>query len=257
MDIQNVCSVVSNKKICGRFYHMALDAKAVAAKVQSGQFIHMRIQKGLEPFFRRPFSVFRAKKYVEILYEVVGPGTALLAERKKGDILDILGPLGNSFSMPGKNIKQVVMVAGGIGVAPFLSLADTLKNKKIKMVLLYGGKTRGHVFDMKAFKDNGCMVHVATDDGSVGKKGRVSVLYSKIEADAATTRVYTCGPRPMMADVQRFAKKYSLKGEASCEEVMACGLGACLGCIIKTTSGYKRVCYDGPVFDLQEVVFET
>ena len=108
---------------------------------------------------------------------------------------------------------------------------------------------------MKEFKGNGCKVYVSTDDGSVGTKGRVSKLFSKINKNPKTTFIYTCGPKPMMASVQAFAKKNKLQGQAACEEVMACALGACLGCSIKTTEGYKTVCYDGPVFDLNEVIF--
>jgi len=125
----------------------------------------------------------------------------------------------------------------------------------LDLILLYGARSAGHVFSMREFRRNGCRIHIATDDGSRGKKGRVSVLYPEIDPDPARTMIYTCGPRPMMADVQRVAAKYGLPAQASCEEVMACGLGACLGCVIKTTRGYQTVCQDGPVFDLREVIF--
>jgi len=254
-EIQNIYKVVSNEKLCPRFYRLCLDAKSIVKKIQPGQFIHIRVTDGLEPFFRRPFSVYRAKKHVEVFYEAIGPGTGILASKVKGDGLDVLGPVGNEFTLPPKDIKQVVMIAGGIGIAPFLILSDVLKKRKCEMILLYGGRTRGHVYKMKEFKDNGCKVYVATDDGSVGVKGIVSKLFPKIKTDSKTTMIYTCGPTRMMAAVQKFAKKHKLRGQAACEEVMACALGACLGCSIKTKSGYKTVCYDGPVFDLQEVVF--
>jgi dihydroorotate dehydrogenase electron transfer subunit len=254
--IQNVFKVVSNEKLCPRFYRLSIDAKPIVKNILPGQFVHIRTTEGFEPFFRRPFSVYRAQKYVEIFYEAVGPGTKQLADKKKGDEIDILGPLGNQFTLPGKDIKQVVMIAGGIGIAPFLALSDILKkNKKLELILLYGGRTQGHVYPMKEFKQNGCKTYVATDDGSVGKKGRVSVLFDKIKLNPDSTIVYTCGPNPMMAAVQEFAKKNNLRGEAACEEVMACALGACLGCSIKTTEGFKTVCYDGPVFDLGKVIF--
>ena len=108
---------------------------------------------------------------------------------------------------------------------------------------------------MGYFKNMGCKVFKATDDGSVGVKGRVSKLFSKIDSDPSTF-IYTCGPRPMMASVQEFARKHHLQGQASCEEVMACALGACLGCSTKTTQGFKTVCGDGPAFDLHELIFE-
>jgi len=267
--IQNVFKVVSNEKICPRFYRLCLDAclparqaKPILKFIKPGQFIHIKVSDGLEPFFRRPFSVYRAQKYVEILYEPIGMGTKIMATKKPGDMLDVLGPLGNWFSLPPKKTKQIVMIAGGIGVAPFLIFSDVLKRKErfqtvsYEMILLYGGRSGGHVFPMKEFKKNGCKVYVATDDGSVGLKGRVSQLYDKIKTDPQTTAVYTCGPSPMIASVQEFTKKHNLWCQASCEEVMACALGACLGCSIETISGYKTVCYDGPVFDIREVIFK-
>ncbi len=253
--VQQRVRVVDQKKVCPQFFRLRLDAGALAAKVLPGQFIHIRVNEGLEPFFRRPFSVHRADRYLEILYEVVGKGTAMLSQKKKNDVLDILGPLGNSFSLPPAGIKQAVMIAGGIGVAPFMILSDVLKKEKISMTLLYGGRTRGHVFAMSEFKRNGCRVHVATDDGSVGVKGRVPELFGRIEFDPARTFLYTCGPRPMMAAVQEFAVRRGLAGQVSCEERMACGLGACRGCVVRTRSGYQTACYDGPIFDLAEVIF--
>lgn len=255
--LQNIFKVASNEKLCPRFYRLCIDAKSIKGTVEPGQFVHIRTNDGYEPFFRRPFSVYRDKRYIEVFYEAVGPGTTIMSKMKKGDDIDMLGPVGTPFELPGKDIKQVVMIGGGIGIAPFLLLTDKLKRRKLDLVLLYGGRTRGHVYPMKEFKDNGCKVYVATDDGSVGKKGRVSELFSKIDTNPQSTMIYTCGPHAMMHAVQQFAKKHELKGQAACEEIMACALGACLGCSIKTTNGFKTVCYDGPVFDLQEIIFEN
>ncbi len=254
--LQNIFKVASNEKLCPKFYRLCIDAKPLKGKIKPGQFVHIRTNSGYEPFFRRPFSVYRDKRYIEVFYEAVGPGTTIMSQMKKGDDIDVLGPVGTPFDLPDKNIKQVVMIAGGIGIAPFMVLSDVLKKRKLEMIVLYGGRTRGHVYPMKEFKENGCKVHVATDDGSVGTHGRVSELFDKINLDPETTMVYTCGPTPMMAAVQKFARKHKLKGQAACEEIMACALGACLGCSIRTTNGFKTVCYDGPVFDLQEIIFD-
>jgi dihydroorotate dehydrogenase electron transfer subunit len=254
--IQNIYKVVSNEKLCPQFWRLVFDAPDLAKEVKPGQFVHIRTNEhGLEPFFRRPFSVYRSLKHVEVFYEAVGPGTQMLSTKKKGDSVDVLGPLGTPFVMPPDGIKQVVMIAGGIGVAPMLVLSDILKKKKSELVLLYGGRTRGHVYPMQEFKDNGVKVHIATDDGSIGFKGRVSGLFNKINLDPNVTFIYTCGPSPMMKAVQEFAGKNNLKGQAACEEIMACALGACLGCSIPTTNGFKTVCYDGPAFHLNEVIF--
>ena len=254
--IQNKFRIASNEKLSPRFYRLCLEAPAIVKNIQPGQFIHIKVSDHLEPFFRRPFSVYRAKKHVEIFYEPIGRGTAMLAHKKPGEWLDVLGPLGNKFSDPPAGIKQVVMIAGGIGIAPFLLLSDKLKGKKYELILLYGGRSKEHVYRMKEFKTNGCKMHITTDDGSVGLKGRVSKLYRKIDCNPKTTMIYTCGPHAMLASVKEFAEQHQLRCEASCEEVMACALGACLGCSIKTTKGYKTVCYDGPVFDIREVIFE-
>lgn len=254
--IQNIYKVVSNEQLCPQYWRLVFDAPQIIKTVKPGQFVHIRTNEaGLEPFFRRPFSVYRAQKHVEIFYDVKGPGTKLLSLKAKGDTLDILGPLGTGFVMPLQTTKQVVMIAGGIGVAPMLILSDLLKTLKYELVLIYGGRTRAHVYPLKEFKDNGVKVHIVTDDGSVGFKGRVSGLFDKIRIDPKTTFVYTCGPNPMMKAVQDFAGKNGLKGQAACEEIMACGLGACLGCSIETTKGFKTVCYDGPAFPLEEVKF--
>ncbi|OGX24513.1 MAG: hypothetical protein A2Y03_03420 [Omnitrophica WOR_2 bacterium GWF2_38_59] len=247
--------IISNEKLTSRFYRMSFDAGKTIGKVVPGQFIHVRINDMLDPFFRRPFSIFRAKENIEVLYEVVGDGTRILSSKKKGDVVDIIGPLGKGFRLPPKKIKQVVMIAGGVGVAPFLALSDELKKMNYELLLLYGGRTKEHIFNMKEYKANGCRVSVTTDDGSVGIKGRVSKLYSTIKDDPQTTYIYTCGPKPMMASVKEFAEKHGIDGQVSCEEVMACGVGVCKGCSTDTTSGYKTVCYDGPVFDIKDINF--
>ncbi len=234
---------------------MKIDAPSIAKITGPGQFVHIRVAQGLEPFFRRPFSVYRSNEYVEIFYDVVGKGTNILASKKQGDELDVMGPLGTPFTKPPKGMKNIVMIAGGVGAAPFQCLTDKWKDKGYKFILLYGGRTREHTFSMKGFKDNGCSIFIATDDGSVGEKGRVSVLFDRIKTGPADTFIYTCGPRPMIASVQKWASSKGFKGQASLEEVMACGLGACLGCATKTINGYKTVCHDGPVFDLHDVLF--
>ena len=254
LKVQNTFKIVSNEKISSKFRRMEITGDVKLSSFRPGQFVHVRVNEGLEPFFRRPFSVSRTKKHLEIFYEAVGYGTEILASKQKGSIIDVLGPLGTGFSMPPKGVKQVVMIAGGIGIAPFLMLSDKLKDKGYELVVIYGGRTKGHTFNMKAFKDNGCKVYVSTDDGSVGVKGNVSKLFSKIKIDPKTTFIYTCGPKPMMSAVQSFAVKNGLRGEASLEEVMACGTGTCLGCAIETVDGFKTVCHDGSVFGLGEII---
>lgn len=255
--IQHKLKIISNEKVTNKFYHLKLEGGAVARAAQPGQFVNLRVCDGLEPLFRRPFGVYRCQKDLEIFYEVRGGGTHILMGRKSGEIIDILGPLGKPFSQPPEKVKNVVMIAGGIGIAPLMALSDSLKDRGLNCVLLYGGRDKNYVFDLSAFEKNGCKIFVATDDGCVGQEGRVSVLFDKIPVHSESTFIYTCGPRPMMASVQQFAQEHNLKGECSCEEVMACGVGACLGCVIETINGYKTVCHDGPVFELNCVQFKV
>lgn len=253
--IQNTCRIISNFSVNGTYRKLVLDAPSLARAVRPGQFIQIRVSGGFEPLFRRPFSVFRAQHgRVEIFYDVVGSGTKILSLKKKGEALDVLGPLGRPFHMPGKDIEQIVFVAGGIGVAPFMIFSDVIRKHKAQKILLYGGRTKAHTFSLADFKKNGVKTFIATDDGSVGVRGRVSELFGRIE-NSPSTMIYTCGPRPMMAAVQKFTREHDLQGEASMEEVMACGLGACLGCSIPTEKGYKTVCHDGPVFPLEDLIF--
>lgn len=250
-------TILSVKKVCERFIQISLDAPQLAKEGRPGQFLNVRVSEELDPFFRRPFGIYRAHdNSVDMLIEIRGKGTAILSAKKSGDTLDILGPLGKSFSLPGEDIKNVVLIGGGIGVAPLLALAEALKSSGKKLSLLYGGRNKEYIFDLKYFKDAGCDVHVATDDGSAGIKGRVPALFDKISGDPKAAFIYTCGPDPMMKAVQAFAKERGINGECSCEEVMACGIGACLGCVVNTVNGHKTACHDGPVFDLGEVVFD-
>lgn len=253
--LQHNFKIISNEQVTKKFWHLKLDAGKFVDQIKPGQFVHVRISDQLKPFFRRPFSVLRSEQYLEILCDVVGLGTSILSNKKPGECLDILGPLGNSFTLPKKSIKNIYMIAGGVGVAPFLALTDKLKGKEFNLVLLYGGRTEEQIISTNDFVLNGCNVFISTDDGSLGVKGRVSELFEKINIDTKTTFIYTCGPKPMMASVKKFVAQNDLQAEASLEEVMACGIGACLGCATKTKDGYKTVCCDGPVFDIKNLEF--
>lgn len=256
LKVQRKYEILSNAKVTKKFFHLSLKAPtALLKKIKPGQFFHLRITDSLTPFFRRPFSVFRSQTSLDFLYEIVGPGTQLLSTKKKGDSIDCLGPLGKSFVLPLKKTEQVVLIAGGIGLAPMQVLSDHLKNTAHDVVLLYGGRSSGHVPSFREFIKNGCQVFVSTDDGSVGEKGRVDRLFKRINVNKKTF-IYTCGPKPMIASVNAFAKEYCFKGQASLEEVMACGVGICLGCSIKTAQGFQTVCDDGPVFNLEDLFFE-
>jgi dihydroorotate dehydrogenase electron transfer subunit len=194
---------------------------------------------------------------VEIIYEILGKGTQILAARKPGEFLDIIGPLGNGFdysrppakSTPAKNI----LIGGGIGVAPLVFLAEKLKLSK--PLVLMGARTKQQILCLQEFKVLGCTVKLATDDGSVGFKGRVTDLLRITLEQIKPLGLFSCGPHPMLKTVAQIAQENKISAQLSLEEHMACGIGACLGCAVLTKAGYKSVCKDGPVFHSEELVW--
>jgi dihydroorotate dehydrogenase electron transfer subunit len=243
--------VLDNSKINEVYWKITLKTKRIARLSRPGHFVNIRITQTSEPLLRRPFSVYRTQKdRLEVLYDVVGKGTGLLSRLKKGDEVDVLGPLGNGFSRPKK--KEVsILIGGGIGVAPLVCWDETFGAD----FFLMGHKTAGQVLPKTELKGRRGKKFVATDDGSAGKKGLVTdLLRSLLEKEKGRScRLYTCGPDVMMREVRKIAKRKGLPGELSTEETMACGIGACLGCMVKTKQGYVASCKEGPVFDFEEL----
>ncbi|MBU0758791.1 MAG: dihydroorotate dehydrogenase electron transfer subunit [Candidatus Omnitrophica bacterium] len=260
--------ILSNKEIAPGYFKMALDAPYIAKTAKPGQFVQVRCSDGFDPLLRRPLSIHRLKaqgsprlrsgqarlKGIEILYEVVGKGTKILSEKKDGNLVDILGPLGNGFTLPtALNLEpSAILVAGGIGVAPLVFLAEELAKKKIDTVVFIGARTKKFILCAKDFKKLGAGLQIATDDGSRGYKGFVSRLL-KLRAG---TKVYACGPRPMLECIAGMCIKENVECEVSLEEKMACGMGACLGCAVKVAGNeYKLACKDGPVFSANKIIW--
>jgi len=260
MIIQGKFKILSNKKVRGDYFKMAVCAPGIAQKAGPGQFVHLRCQNSVEPLLRRPFSFHHlSRNNFEILYKVVGRGTNLLAKRRKGDKIDVLGPLGNGFTTTRYTLhatrSKIILAAGGMGVAPLLALAEKLADRK-KIVVLLGAKTKGSVLCAGDFKKLSVKLQIATDDGSQGYRGFVTGLLKKLlrtTNDERRTTIYACGPKAMLKEIAQISRRFRMSAYASLEEDMACGVGACLGCAVKTTAGYKRVCKDGPVFNLQEI----
>ncbi|MDD5691181.1 MAG: dihydroorotate dehydrogenase electron transfer subunit, partial [Candidatus Omnitrophica bacterium] len=202
-----------------------------------------------------------SKSGVRLLYEVVGRGTQILSEKRPGDLLDIIGPLGNGFEYLRKTAKpdssQAVLVAGGMGVAPLVFLTE--KIKFISPLVLVGARKKEQVLCLREFKALGCKLIIATDDGSLGFKGKVTdllkeILLKKSPADRPIN-IYACGPQPMLKAVAQLSCENNIASQLSLERHMACGFGACLGCVVPTRAGYKRVCKDGPVFLGKELIW--
>lgn len=254
------CQIIENKETAPKYFLMKIDSPELAGRVVPGQFFHIKVADRLDIILRRPISMFDYNETsVSILYEVVGKGTALLSEKKPGEELDILGPLGNGFSMP-IDEKKIFIVAGGMGVASLFSLAKEIKKMKNKEIfVLMGANNKYKIICEDNFKKIGLAPEIATDNGSYGCKGLVTELFKKrVENhELKTIAVYGCGPHEMLKELSNILNGHNIKGELSMDTHMGCGMGVCLGCVIKTRDGkYKRVCKDGPVFKADEIVWE-
>jgi dihydroorotate dehydrogenase electron transfer subunit len=220
------------------------------------------VAESLYPFLRRPMCFERIlPDGVQILYKVEGEGTALLARMVPGQHVSVQGPLGNGFPI-NDGFKRHIIVAGGIGVAPFPALAEALVNRlDVRPEVLLAARTSPMILCAQEFRDLGCSVTIATDDGSAGFKGYASDLLAQAKPDASC-RIYACGPMVMMRAVSRVALAAGADCLVSLEAQMACGDGACLGCVIESTREVEgermvRVCLEGPVFDTRDIDWDA
>ncbi|MFH1245248.1 MAG: dihydroorotate dehydrogenase electron transfer subunit [Candidatus Omnitrophota bacterium] len=282
--IQGKFKILSQQKAGPECFKMSIFAPAIARCACPGQFVHLRCQEGPEPLLRRPLSFHRIyQDKFEVLYRIAGRGTALLAKKQEGDTIDVIGPLGKGFVFPStvhrepqtanRKPQTAILVAGGMGAAPLLALAEALAGGKNalpdeqEIIILLGAKTKTELLCEKTFKELGCDVRVATDDGTKGHKGFVTELFKEVlQSTINNIRtgdkpvpaiIYACGPHPMLKEVARISMKFDVPAQGALEEKMACGVGACLGCVVETSQGYQRVCKDGPVFDLSEIKWDT
>ncbi len=219
-----------------------------------GQFINIRISDSTDPLVRRPFSIFNQNEEIlEIIIQVVGRGTTLLAGREKGPI-DILGPLGKGFTLLEKG--SALLVGGGVGNAPLYYLARALKDRGVSVTCLYGARAKKYIYCAKNFGTTADIFKVATDDGSTGHRGFITELMQEMLKESSYNMVYTCGPTPMMAGVAGLCEG-RIPLEVSLENYFGCGIGLCAGCTVETDDGFKRACIDGPVMDGSYLKWET
>ncbi len=250
--------IISNQRRSSNYWHLEFESGLVARGAIAGQFVNIRVSDALEPLLRRPISIHGVKgSKVKIIYEVIGKGTQILSARKPGEFLNIIGPLGNGFDYPRQLVKSTpaknILIAGGMGVAPLVFLAEKLKLSQ--PLVLIGARTKQQILCLPEFKALGCTVKLATDDGSAGFKGRVTDLLNIVLKQTKALGLFSCGPRPMLKTVAQIAQDNKIPAQLSLEEHMACGIGACLGCVVATKSGYKSVCKDGPVFSSEELIW--
>lgn len=265
--------ILSNEQVSEGHCLIKLFSRRIARSVKPGQFVQVTVNSTGGPLLARPFSVLDADgDSFLILYRVVGQGTRLLAQRKRGESIPVIGPLGNGFGFKKRRSSEVILVGGGVGIPPLYYLARSIlgnspsraEAKKVYVVL--GGRKKGLLHCRNEFRKMGVSLHIATDDGSAGSKGVVTDVLEDLLVELEkkndkgsferSQKIYACGPKPMLKTTAILAEKFGVDCEVSLEEVMACGFGACLGCAVKTKRGYLMSCKDGPVFNAKDVVWE-
>lgn len=245
--------VIAQQELAENVYSLVLSAKNIADSAKPGQFIDLRLLNGAFTL-RRPFGIAmidKEKGQFTIVYRVLGKGTTFLSQLTAGDMVNVLGPLGNGFDM---KAKRPLIVGGGMGLSPVLFYAIAMNGKAD---VLMGGKNACELFWHNLYKDHVKNIFCTTDDGSLGEKGFVTTLLPKLLVQHDYDLVVTCGPEIMMRSVAKVAAEHEISCEVSLEKRMGCGLSACLSCSIDTADGKrKKVCKDGPVFKAEEVFYE-
>lgn len=221
-----------------------------------GQFVEVRVDNSPSTFLRRPISINNVdydRNELWLLVAAVGDGTRQLQKLQKGDRLNCMLPLGNSFTMPTDSVQKVLLVGGGVGVAPLLYFGKRIKVMGGEPTFLLGARSAKDVLERELFEQVG-RVLITTEDGSEGEKGFVT--NHSVLAQEHFDRISTCGPKPMMMAVARYAFKNDIECEVSLENKMACGVGACLCCVEKTVEGNKCVCKEGPVMNIKKLTWQ-
>lgn len=262
---QFTSAVISKEKLSEKIFKLTLSSLLISKKAKPGNFVHIKVSLNHYPLLRRALSIHsidESNENFDVLFKVVGKGTRLLSEKSPGNAVDILGLIGNSFSLPKKD-KTVMLVAGGMGIAPLWFLFTKLIKKvdKKRLSFFLGARTKNELLYCEKLKNLGGNLIVTTDDGSFGIRGLITESFleeiKKRRKESKKLMVYSCGPQEMLKEMSEISKEYDLPCQISLEGSMACGVGACWGCAVKLESGgYKRVCVDGPVFDAREVVLE-
>lgn len=252
------CLVTNHEQRSPDMYQLEFYSPDIAGLCQPGQFVHIRINSEQDPLLRRPLSIYDVDKEsgkITLLYKVVGQGTEILTRIRCDEYLDVMGPLGQGFNTapPG---SHMVLIGGGVGIAPLVYLARVLKESNYQVTVLNGTDQGINLAAAERLTGMGVRYLPATDDGSAGFKGLVTDLLKEKMDPEQIDYIYLCGPEAMMAAAAEYAAKNNIPGQASLEEHMACGVGACLGCARRLRSSdenYVKICKDGPVFAIDQI----
>lgn len=249
-------TVTENLRLHTNYVLLKLTAQSPLPEMLPGQFAEIRIDGSPTTFLRRPISinyVDRLRNEVWFLIQLIGDGTKRLAQAKQGEIINVVLPLGNSFTMPQTPSDKLLLVGGGVGTAPMLYLGEQLAKNGSKPNFLLGARSDKDLLQLDQFAAYGD-VYTTTEDGSHGEKGYVTQhsILDKINFE----QIYTCGPKPMMMAVAKYAKSKEIACEVSLENTMACGIGACLCCVEDTDEGHLCVCKEGPIFNIKKLLWQ-
>ncbi len=262
--IQQNARVLWNRQVAPGYFKLGLSCRGYETAIP-GQFIMLQVPGNGSPLLRRPFSIHGllpegngTKAGIELLYKVVGKGTGILSKISPGQNVDLLGPLGNGFlqAPPG---SRIFLVGGGIGVPPLVFLAKALKNRGMDMSgchMFLGGRSKSDLLCREEFEALGMRLHLTTDDGSEGNQCLITHPVEQEAEKATPDIIYACGPLPMLACLAGIARSKGIRCQISIESMMACGIGACLGCAVAKSGdpdSYWHVCKDGPVFEADQV----
>ena len=248
--------VVSNTQLNHDNYLINLQADEQFEKIEPGQFVNILVKDTSETYLRRPFSIHKVdykSNSFSVVIKTVGNGTKKLVQTKENETLNVIYPLGKGFTSPQKG-EKILLIGGGVGIAPMMFLAEEAKSEGVDTHIILGARSKiDHVL-LAEFEQFG-VVHITTNDGTFGTKGFVTD-HEIFNSDNKFTRVYCCGPEPMMFAVAKKAKALNIDCEVSLENMMACGFGVCLCCVTKTKEGNKCVCTEGPVFNINDLEWQ-
>ena len=266
-------AVLANQRLAPRYHLLTLESPNIAAHAAAGRFVSLRCRPSYDPLLRRPMGIYRVlpdprgrRSAFQVVVQELGRGTQALVSARAGERLSCAGPLGNAFTLPreiepasaeaDRPALQALLIAGGIGISPFHLWAEELLRRGVAAELLYGGRSAADLVCLEHFRALGFPVAPATEDGSLGYRGRVTELLERRLADRSkgAAVLYACGPEAMLARVQQIAGAAGVRAQLCLDRMMCCAAGVCLSCVVGVRDGelrYRRVCTEGPVFEAE------
>ncbi|MFC1566838.1 dihydroorotate dehydrogenase electron transfer subunit [bacterium] len=262
---RKICKILEHNNLCGEYFYMRFEWENADSDFMSGQFVEVKVSEVSDPLLRRPISIFEAdNNSCAIAYRVIGKGTKALSEKKIDEMLDVIGPLGNGFDIEKNKLKEknIILVGGGTGLASLYYCAKKLEEFGYKFDIYAGFRSKDDFFCDEHYESLKSNRIFTTEDGAVGKKGFVTdfIDYKKLKTNESL--IYSCGPLPMIRSLVENLRKNQISCECqvSLEEYMGCGIGICNGCVVKIKDEqgwkHKKVCKDGPVFDLDKIIWD-